>query len=442
MTSLQKSGEWAMTKLLKLSLWQQVLLALAFGVLAGVWLGPDAVVLKPLGTFFLNAIKMLVVPLVFFALVQGITALGSGQKLGRLAVKTVGLFLLTAMIASGLGLLVGSLFQFDANPALAQATVTAKEIPPVAQVLTDLIPTNIISAFASGNVLQIIVFAVLFAIAINSAADKAEPLKKVINAGAEVMFELTRLVLKLTPIGVFGLIAWVVGQYGLATLLPLGKFILAIYLACLLHMLLTYGTLVKLFTRMSVWQFFRTIFPIQLVAFSTASSYGTLPVSYKVVTEDLKVSKEYASFVLPLGSTINMDGCGGIYPAIAAIFIANLYGISLQLTDYLLIAGTATVASLGTAGVPGTALVMLTVTLTVVGLPLEGIAFIAAIDRVVDMIRTTTNVTGDATVALVVATQEHLLVSNPQSIEASDILALQAQSADSCDISNGRSQPA
>jgi len=431
-----------MTKLLKLSLWQQVLLALVLGVLAGVWLGPDAVVLKPLGTLFLNAIKMLVVPLVFFALVQGITALGSGQKMGRLAVKTVGLFLLTAMIASGLGLLVGSLFQFEANPALVQATVTAKEIPPVAQVLTDLIPTNIISAFAAGNVLQIIVFAVLFAIAINAAADKAEPLKKVINAGAEVMFELTRLVLKLTPIGVFGLIAWVVGQYGLATLLPLGKFILAIYLGCLLHMLLTYGALVKLFTQLPVWQFFRTIFPIQLVAFSTASSYGTLPVSYKVVTEDLKVSKDYASFVLPLGSTINMDGCGGIYPAIAAIFIANLYGIPLQLTDYLLIAGTATVASLGTAGVPGTALVMLTVTLTVVGLPLEGIAFIAAIDRVVDMIRTTTNVTGDATVALVVATQEHLLVSAPQSIDASDIVALQAQSADSCDISNGRSQPA
>ncbi len=431
-----------MTKLLKLSLWQQVLLALALGVLAGVWLGPDAVVLKPLGTLFLNAIKMLVVPLVFFALVQGITALGSGQKLGRLAVKTVGLFLLTAMIASGLGLLVGSLFQFEANPALVQATVIAKEIPPVAHVLTDLIPTNIISAFAAGNVLQIIVFAVLFAIAINAAADKAEPIKKVIHAGAEVMFELTKLVLKLTPIGVFGLIAWVVGQYGLATLLPLGKFILAIYLGCLLHMLLTYGALVKLFTRMPVWQFFRTIFPIQLVAFSTASSYGTLPVSYKVVTEDLKVSKEYASFVLPLGSTINMDGCGGIYPAIAAIFIANLYGIPLQLTDYLLIAGTATVASLGTAGVPGTALVMLTVTLTVVGLPLEGIAFIAAIDRVVDMIRTTTNVTGDATVALVVATQEHLLVSAPQSIDASDIVALQAQSADSCDISNGRSQPA
>jgi hypothetical protein len=442
MTSLQKSGVWTMTTLLKLSLWQQVLLALALGVLAGAWLGPDAVVLKPLGTLFLNAIKMLVVPLVFFALVQGITALGSGQKLGRLAAKTVGLFLLTAMIASGLGLLVGSLFQFEANPALAHTTVIAKEIPPVAQVLTDLIPTNIISAFASGNVLQIIVFAVLFAIAINAAADKAEPLKKVINAGAEVMFELTRLVLKLTPIGVFGLIAWVVGQYGLATLLPLGKFILAIYLACLLHMLLTYGALVKLFTRMPVWQFFRTIFPIQLVAFSTASSYGTLPVSYKVVTEDLKVSKEYASFVLPLGSTINMDGCGGIYPAIAAIFIANLYGIPLQLTDYLLIAGTATVASLGTAGVPGTALVMLTVTLSVVGLPLEGIAFIAAIDRVVDMIRTTTNVTGDATVALVVATQEQLLVSDPQSINAADIAALQAQSADSCDISKGSSQAA
>lgn len=398
-----------MKKILQLSLWQQVLLALLLGVVAGVLLGPQAELLKPLGTLFLNAIRMLVVPLVFFALVQGITSLGTEQKFGRLAVKTVGLFLLTAMIASVIGLIVGSLFQFEANPALVQVAVKAREIPPVAQVLTDLIPTNIIAAFAAGSVLQVIVFSVLFAIAMNAAGEKALPMKQLIRSGADIMFELTRLVLKLTPIGVFGLIAWVVGQYGLATLLPLGKFILAIYVACLLHMLLTYGGLVKLFTKMPVWQYFRTIFPVQLVAFSTASSFGTLPVTYKVVTEDLKVSKEYASFVLPLGSTINMDGCGGIYPAIAAIFIANLYGIPLDWLDYLLIAGTATVASLGTAGVPGTALVMLTVTLSVVGLPLEGIAFIAAVDRIVDMMRTTTNVTGDTAVALVVASQEQLL---------------------------------
>ena len=422
--------------------WQRVLGALLLGVTTGVLLGETATVFKPLGTLFINAIRMLVVPLVFFALISSITTLADSGKMQRLAFKTVGLFLLTAFIASLIGLTVGSLVNWGDTVQLTAAEIKPRDIPPVADVLTNLIPTNPLAAMVNGNILQIIVFAALVGIAINKIGEKAAPMKKVLLSGADIMYQITRMVLELTPLGVFGLMAWVVGNYGLDTLLPLGKFILAIYLACIIHIVFTYGGLVKLFGGMRVRDYFKAILPAQLVAYSSASSYGSLPVSHKVVTENLGVSKDYASFVLPLGATINMDGCGGIYPAIAAIFIANLYGIQLQLTDYLLIAGTATVASLGTAGVPGTALVMLTVTLSVVGLPLEGIAFIAAIDRVVDMIRTTTNVTGDATVALVVATQEHLLVSAPQSIDASDILALQAQSADSCDISNGRSQPA
>ncbi|MCH8537208.1 MAG: dicarboxylate/amino acid:cation symporter [Alkalimonas sp.] len=393
----------------RIPFWQRVLGAMLLGIGLGVVFGEKATVLQPLGTLFINAIRMLVVPLVFFALITSITSLGDTLKMKRLAVKTVGLFLFTAMIASLIGLAVGSLMDFSTIAELTTSEVRERDIPPVATVLTNLIPTNPVAALAEGNVLQIIVFAVLVGIAINVVGEKAEPMRKVMQAGAEIMYQITRMVLQLTPLGVLGLMAWVVGSFGLETLLPLGKFILAIYIACLIHIIFTYGGLVHFFGGMSPLAFFKAILPAQLVAYSSASSFGTLPVTHKVVTEDLKVSKNYASFVLPLGATINMDGCGGIYPAIAAIFIAHLYGIPLDWLSYVLIAGTATLASLGTAGVPGSAMVMLTVTLSVVGLPLEGIAFIAAVDRIIDMMRTATNVTGDTMVALVVARSEGML---------------------------------
>lgn len=282
-----------------------------------------------------------------------------------------------------------------------------RNIPGFAQVLLDMIPVNPFASLAEGKVLQIIVFAALVGIAINKVGEKAEPLKRTIEAGAEVMFQLTRMVLKLTPIGVFGLMAWVVGEYGLSTLLPLGKFIAAIYIAALIHMIFVYGGFVK-FAGLSPMQFFRKAMPAQLVAFSTSSSFGTLPASTRAV-ETMGVSKRYSAFVMPLGATMNMDGCGGIYPAISAIFIAQIYGIPLDTLDYVMIAVTATVASVGTAGVPGSAMVMLTVTLGVIGLPLEGIAFIAAIDRIIDMIRTATNVTGDMMTAVVIGKSENEL---------------------------------
>ncbi|MDX1677466.1 dicarboxylate/amino acid:cation symporter [Arsukibacterium sp.] len=400
--------------------WQRVLGGLVLGVLAGVVLGETATALKPLGTLFINAIRMLVVPLVFFALITSITSLADNQKMGRLAAKTIGLFLFTALIASLIGLTIGSFMNWGDALQLTASEVRERTIPPVAEVITNLIPTNPVAALVNGNVLQIIVFASLVGIAINAIGEKAEPMKKVVQSGAEIMFQITRMVMQLTPIGVFGLMAWAVGSFGLATLLPLAKFIAAVYLACIIHIVLVYGGMVKLFGGIGMRAFFKAILPAQLVAYSSASSYGTLPVSYKVVTEDLRVSKSYASFVLPLGATINMDGCGGIFPAIAAIFIAHIYGIPLDTVDYVLIAGTATLASLGTAGVPGTAMVMLTVTLSVVGLPLEGIAFIAAVDRIIDMMRTATNVTGDTMVALVVGRSEGL-VSGPEAAEPASV---------------------
>ncbi|WP_434952645.1 dicarboxylate/amino acid:cation symporter [Shewanella sp. HL-SH4] len=389
----------------RIPFWQKVLAGFILGTLAGIALGESAIVLKPLGDLFISAIKMLVAPLVFCAIVVSITSLGNQTNLKRLSLKTLGLFMLTGTIASFIGLAVGSLIDMGGSLELATTEVRERDIPGFAQVLLNMIPVNPFASLAEGKVLQIIVFAALVGIAINAVGEKAEPLKKVMEASAEVMFQLTRMVLKLTPIGVFGLMAWVVGEYGLSTLLPLGKFIIAIYIAAFIHIIFVYGGLIRFAAGLSPVKFFRKAMPAQLVAFSTASSFGTLPASTRC-TEAMGVSKRYSAFVLPLGATMNMDGCGGIYPAIAAIFIAQIYGIPLDMTDYMLIAVTATVASVGTAGVPGSAMVMLTVTLGVIGLPLEGIAFIAAIDRIIDMIRTATNVTGDMMTAVVIGKSE------------------------------------
>lgn len=389
--------------------WQRVLGAFVLGALLGFGLPEIGAAMQPLGQLFVRSIQMLVAPLILFAIVSSITSMQSHNNLGRLASKTVGLFLLTAFIASAIGLAVGTFMDLTPTVELTAGEVVERDIPPVSQVLLSVIPTNPFAALVEGRVLQIIFFAVLLAIALNALKEKAAPVRDFFNAGSEVMYQITRYVLELTPIGVFGLMAWVVGTYGLEMLLPLGKFIVAIYIACLIHIIFVYGSLVRWGAKIKPMQFFRAIFPTQVIAYSTSSSFGTLPSTLKTTTERLGVKKEYASFSLPLGATINMDGCGGIYPAIAAIFIAHLYGIPLGFTEYAIIMVTATLASIGTAGVPGSAMVMLTVTLSAVGLPLEGIAFIAAIDRIIDMMRTATNVTGDMAVSATVARSEHMI---------------------------------
>lgn len=393
----------------KIPFWQRVLGAFVLGSSLGLFAPSMGVAVQPLGQVFIHSIQMLVAPLIFITIVCAMFSLGAEKGFGKIAVKTILLFVTTAFLASLIGLAVAHLVDLAPSTQLIAADNTVRAVPPVSHVLLNIIPRNPFAALAEGNVLQIIVFAALVGLALNKLGDQVAPLKRGFESAREVMLQLTRWVLELTPIGVFGLMAWVVGSYGLDMLLPLGKFIIAIYIACLLHMALVYGGLIRFFGGMKVSTFFKKVFPTQLIAYSTSSSYGTLPSTLETTTEKLKVSPRYASFVVPLGATINMDGCGGIYPAIAAVFIAQLYGIPLGMEQYLLIIFTATLASLGTAGVPGSAVIMLTVTLSVVGLPLEGIAFIAAIDRIIDMIRTTTNITGDMVVARVVAYQEGLL---------------------------------
>lgn len=398
-----------MRRILSLSLSQQIFVAFVAAIFFGLLFEDAALAIKPVGAVYINAIKMVVIPLVFFSIVASIISFDNMKKLQSLGLKTAFVFLATAFIASLIGLFIGNVMPWTNDLQQPTIAVQERDIPSITTVLVNFVPDNVLSAMAEGQVIPVVIFAILLGIAIHKTEQNAEPFKAFIQSANNVTQSLMRIILAITPIGVFALLSATIAKYGLATLLPLGQFILAVYIGCLLHMTLTYSSLVYWFGRLSPITFFRRIFEAQLTAFSTCSSYATLPITTKVISENLKVEKGFGSFVANLGSSANMDGCGGIYPAITAVFIAHVYGISLDFVDYAIISMTAVVTSFGTAGVPGAALVMLTVTLNAVGLPIEGIALVAAIDRIIDMMRTATNVTGDTVTALVVARSEGLV---------------------------------
>ena len=387
-------------------LWQQILIGLGLGVLTGVLFKADALVLAPIGTLFLNAIKMLIVPLVFVSLVAGITAMSDSAKLGRISVKTIAIYLITTAFAVSIGLLFGALFTpGEGMNMVASAAQETKQAPSLVQILVGLVPTNPVAAFAEGNILQIIVFAIALGVSMNLIGEKAAPAVKLFDSLAEVFYKLTDLVMRCAPIGVFALIAGVVASHGIEVLLPLAGVIGVIYLASITHMLLVYGGLLGLLARLSPLRFFKGVAPALAVAFSTSSSAGTLPVSIECARKNLGVSQGVAGFVLPVGATINMDGTA-IYQGVLALFIAQAFGVDLNAGQYLMIILTATLASIGTAGVPGAGLIMLGLVLTSVGLPLEGVALIAGIDRILDMARTTVNVAGDLMTTTLVGSSE------------------------------------
>lgn len=271
--------------------------------------------------------------------------------------------------------------------------------------ILNIIPENPFMALASGNILQIIFFALFIGLAITFVGEKARPVYRFFEGFSEVMYKITGIVMKVAPLGILGLLAPVVGQYGLSVLLPLVKVIVAVYIACILHAAIVYSSAVKVWGKMSPLKFFKGISPAALVAFSTASSAGTLPVTIKNTNENLGVPNRISSFVLPLGATVNMDGTA-IYQGVAVIFIAQFYNLNLSFAQLLTVVLITILASIGTAGVPGAGMIMLAMVLTSVNMPLEGIALIAGIDRILDMMRTTVNIVGDASAAVVVAGTE------------------------------------
>ncbi|MHC3127273.1 amino acid:proton symporter [Brevundimonas sp. GN22] len=391
-------------------LWKRTFAGLALGVVAGLLLGDLApTVLQPIGDVYLNLIRMVVAPLVLFTIASSIAKLGEGVGAVRLGVRTIIWFAITSLLA----VLVGFATAHIINPGVGLADlplgeVKAREIPTPLQVLLDIVPRNPFAALSEGKVLQIIFFSAFVGAALVALGDRAQIARRAVDEGAAIIFRITRWIIQLTPFGVFALIGSVVGGYGWESLLPLGKFILAIYFACLFHILVVYSGLLKLHG-LKATSFFRGAFAAQQTAFATSSSLGTLPITLRQTVERLGVPQAYAAFAVPLGANVKMDGCGAIYPAIAAIFIAQYFQIDLTVTQYILIGLTAVLGSLGTAGVPGTSIVMLTLTLSTAGLPLEGIGYIVAIDRIVDMMRTATNVTGQMLVPVIVAKEEGIL---------------------------------
>ncbi|EDM66933.1 MAG: dicarboxylate/amino acid:cation symporter [Moritella sp.] len=392
-----------------LPLWQKIVIGMILGITVGLIFGEDAAVLKPIGSFFVNTIKMLIVPLVFCSIIVGITSMQDTNKMGRIGFKAVMFYLISTAVAITIGLVLGHVLQPGAGLGLvAQQVEVVKETSSLVDTLVALVPTNPVSALAQGHILQIIVFAVALGVSLTLIGEKGKPAVALFESLAEAMYKLTDLVMKLAPYGVFALMAWVAGKFGLALLLPLVKVIGAVYLGSILHVLGVYSALILFIAKLSPVQYFRGIVDAQVVAFTTTSSAGTLPVSMKCARENLGVSKGVSSFVLPLGTTINMDGTA-LYQGVTTLFVAQAFGIDLGMPEYITIILTATLASIGTAGVPGAGLIMLTLVLTTVGLPVEGVALIAGIDRILDMARTTVNISGDIAASVIIAKSENEL---------------------------------
>ncbi|WP_343223072.1 dicarboxylate/amino acid:cation symporter [Mesobacillus maritimus] len=392
----------------KFGMLAQIFIGFILAIILGAIFGPKIEVVQPLGDLFLRLIKFIVVPLVLASLITGITSLNNIKKLLSVGGKTITYFMGTTFMAVVIGLLVG----FGISPGkglditLPTESAEKTEIPSVIDTILNIIPVNPFESLSTGNILQIIFIAIAIGLAITAVGEKAKPLANFFDALALVMYKITGVIMKLAPIGIFGILAPIVGNYGLDILLPLVKVILAVAIACAIQLLVTYSIAVRTLGKMSPLVFLKGIAPAGLFAFTTASSSATLPLSIKNTEENLGVSKEISSFVLPFGSTINMDGAA-IYQGIAVIFIAQFFNIELTIMQLITVMFMTVLVSIGAAGVPGAGLIMLTMVLQSVNLPLEGIALVAAIDRILDMFRTSINVIGDASAAVVVQESEN-----------------------------------
>ena len=363
-------------------------------------------ILHVVGQIFLAGLMVLVVPLVFVSLVCGTAALDDIRRLGRVGVKTVGLYLFTTAVAISMALAAALLVRPGAGFELGNGEdFTASEAPSLAQVIIDVFPRNPINAMAEGNMLQIIVFAILFGIAMSLAGQAGKRLLDMFEDLNTVIMRLVWIIMEFAPYGVFALIARTFAAQGFDAIPPLLWYFLLVLAVLITHALVTYPLLLKFTTGLSPLVFLRKMREVQVFAFSTASSNATLPVTLRTVQEKFGVNRSVGSFTVPLGATINMDGTA-VMQGVATVFIAQAFAVDLTVGDYLMVILTATLASIGTAGVPGVGLVMLAMVLNQVGLPVEGIALILGVDRLLDMVRTAVNVTGDATVTCIVAKTE------------------------------------
>lgn len=383
------------------------LTALTLGVVLGIIFKENILFLDTVGKAYMSLIKMIVVPLVVTSLITSIVRLENLDTLKSIGLKTFTVLLGTTGAAAFIGIIVASSLKLGQGLRFIGAeNFKAREIPGFSKVLIDMLPSNPLAAIVENKIIPIVIFSMFIAIALviedNTNKEKAKPFKDFILSAYDIVLRITKMVLRIIPYGVFALIATAAAKNGMDTLMSLIWVILAVYIAAFLQFLFVYTPLISFVARMNPLKFFKGIFPAQVVAFTSQSSYGTLPVTIKSLVEGVGVSENIASFVAPLGSTIGLNGCGGFYPAIVAIFAANVFNVELTIYSYILIVLTAIISSIGIAGVPGSATMSTTVMLAALGLPIEALAMVIAVDSIIDMIRTATNVTGASVAALVV----------------------------------------
>ncbi|EOU1467904.1 TPA: dicarboxylate/amino acid:cation symporter [Clostridium perfringens] len=383
------------------------LTALTLGVVLGIIFKENILFLDTVGKAYMSLIKMIVVPLVVTSLITSIVRLENLDTLKSIGLKTFTVLLGTTGAAALIGIIVASSLNLGQGLRFIGAeNFKAREIPGFSKVLIDMLPSNPLAAIVENKIIPIVIFSMFIAIALviedNINKEKAKPFKDFILSAYDIVLRITKMVLRIIPYGVFALIATAAAKNGMDTLMSLIWVILAVYIAAFLQFLFVYTPLIIFVARMNPLKFFKGIFPAQVVAFTSQSSYGTLPVTIKSLVEGVGVSENIASFVAPLGSTIGLNGCGGFYPAIVAIFAANVFNVELTIYSYILIVLTAIISSIGIAGVPGSATMSTTVMLAALGLPIEALAMVIAVDSIIDMIRTATNVTGASVAALIV----------------------------------------
>lgn len=414
----------AKTEKKKIGLTTRIFISLLLGAILGVFLHycvlpNDAVqnilvdgVFYVIGQGFLRLMQMLVVPLVLCSLICGASAIGDTKTLGKVGVRTVVFYIITTALAVAVALTVARIINpgvgMDLNTLEVAETQIATTQTSMVDTLLDIIPKNPIESLATGNMLQIIVFAIIVGIILAKLGDKTQIVHNLFQQGNDIMMEMTMMVMSLAPIGVFCLIARTFSGMGFDAFQPLIKYMFAVMLALVIQCLGVYQILLKVFTGLNPIRFIKKFLPVMGFAFSTATSNATIPLSIDTLERKMGVSRRISSFTIPLGATINMDGTS-IMQGVAVVFIAQAYGIALTPMDYLTVIATATLASIGTAGVPSVGLVTLSMVLTSVGLPIEGIGFIMGIDRILDMSRTAVNITGDAVCTTIVANQNQAL---------------------------------
>ena len=403
----------------KSSVWtglpMQMMLGLILGVIVGAFVSAEFAQtwFRPLGDLFIRLIRMVVVPLVFATLVAGAAGISDVSKLGRVAIRTLLIFMATSAVAVIMGLIIANLIDPGIGVTLSTEGLKATQVkaPSFVKTLLEIVPINPMEAFSKGAILQIIFFAIMFGFCLNALGEKGRGVYEFFDTIGHIMIRMTNIVMRYAPIGVFGLMAAVVAQHGLAVLLPLGKLILASFIATSLLVILIYIPWVKFGIGIPLGTYFKGIFEPWLIAFTTCSSAAAMAANL-IASRRLGASNSVASFAVPLGNTINMNGTA-VYMGVTAVFAAQIYGLNLTFSDQVIVVLTGVLAAIGTAGVPGAGLIMSTLVFTQIGIPLEVVALIAGVDRILDMIRTSINVVGDSTTALAVSRMEGELGIEP-----------------------------